>query len=94
MPRNCDSCGIPLVPVYPEFNRRKTDQPVYLDALKIELSGGYGGYIDDYIEPFIICEDCADSILHDLPHVFISRLSTFLNMSRVNRILDYEKKDE
>lgn len=93
MPRNCDSCGIPLIPVFPEYNKRKTDKPAYQDALKIELKGEFGGFLDDYVEPFIVCNNCANSILHDLPPIFVSRIGPFIGGQALNNILLYEKKD-
>jgi hypothetical protein len=55
---NCDYCEKPLVPVFPEYARRREDRQ-YVDCLHVTISGGYGEYIDEVVE-MTLCKKCAD----------------------------------
>lgn len=59
---NCNKCNVEMVPVFLDRNRRHTDLPMYENALVIRISGGYGMFIDDFVAPFVICDNCAKEL--------------------------------
>jgi hypothetical protein len=70
----CDNCGAKLEKVH----ETPKDSWEYKDALFVNVSGGYGMYIDPSMwlvyattEPqFILCKDCADKMKEALPNLF------------------------
>lgn len=63
---NCSSCNTKLTPVFNDNYRRRTDEPPYIGALRVDLSGGYGMFIDlRPIYKFILCKECATKLVNE-----------------------------
>ena len=55
---SCTLCGSKLEPIFSQFSRRKDDEAQFVDALHIEISGGYGEYFDGRVA-VVLCKECA-----------------------------------
>jgi hypothetical protein len=56
---------------------------MYENALVIKISGGYGMFIDDYVAPFVLCQDCARE-LFDQNQWLITPETVFLSKELID----------
>lgn len=64
----CDNCCSLLKSVFTDADGRPYRNPTQcLNALHIDLHGGYGMYFDNDDKSLLFCEICADKLLEAFP---------------------------